>query len=93
MFFHFCIIFNAYSNSIYQPLLQIPLSEQGGVSHRSVLPQHVEPLDSELPIMMAPGTEINFFNRTEPQYLHTVSSFSLFTNISVILPQFSQLYS
>jgi hypothetical protein len=73
----------------------MPSSEHGGVSHRSVLPQHVVPLGCEFPIITAPGAEICLVNFFEPQCLHTGVSLSslLFRNISVILLQSLHLYS
>lgn len=36
-------------------------SEQGGVSQRSVAPQHVEPFEDEFPILTEEGVENIFF--------------------------------
>jgi hypothetical protein len=81
--------------AISYPRLQVPSVEHGGVSQRSVLPQQVVPLGLEDPIMTAPGAEINFANRFEPQCLHTMLSLSflLVNSISVTLLQSLHLYS
>jgi hypothetical protein len=73
----------------------MPLVEQGGLSHRSVLPQQVVPLGWESPIITAAGAESNFCNFSEPQFGQVMASSGSnpFWKNSIILPHSSQRYS
>jgi hypothetical protein len=69
--------------------------EQGGLEHRSSLPQQVVPGGEVLPLLTAAGVEKTFLRFTLPQSGQTtvVVSCRNLTKISMILPHFKHLYS
>jgi len=69
----------------------MPSVEQGGVSQRSVRPQHVSPF-GELLTPTAAGAETSFVSLSLPQFGHKGAS-SPDTSSSTSAPQSAHLYS